>query len=44
MHTENKRKQVARWGGYPEIGSAAWVRRETYKLAKKMEAGGSGGA
>lgn len=31
-----RRRNRARWGGEPKIGSRAWVRREQYKLAKKM--------
>jgi hypothetical protein len=27
-----------RWGGHPHIGSRAWVEREAYNLAKKLDA------
>jgi hypothetical protein len=33
-HKQCRDAYKRRWGGYPMIGTAAWVRRETHKLAE----------
>ena len=32
------RRRARRWGGYPAPGTRAWVEREAYKLAQKLQA------